>query len=796
MFQRHALRAGLPALLAAILVGCATDNTGPSGPGNDPIGNAKAWSNPSTWPSGHVPAAGDSVVIPEGLAVHLDTSPPALTSLRINGALVVDDKTLSLTTGWIVVGGTLRIGTESAPISHRVTITLTGSPDDGNIDGMGNKVLGVTGIIDMHGQHRTGWTHLDVTAPVGATTLQFAANPGWRAGDRIVLASSDYDPAKAEEAVIATASGSSVTLTAPLHNAHGGVTAVVSGVTVDERAEVGLLTRNITIQGDTGSTPGYGGHIMILAGAQARIEGVQLFQMGQRGHLARYPMHWHMAGDVHGQYFRSSSVWRTFNRCVTVHGSDNATVSDNVCYDHTGHGYFLEDGAETGNTFSGNLGLVSRIPQGADRFLPSDGTPATYWITNPDNSYTHNVAAGSKGFGFWCAFPATPTGLSTGEPNLPRTTPLREFSDNVAHSNNNAGLNVDNGPMADGNTETTYFAPRVDPATSSDPVEAVFRNFHAYLHRGRAVWLRGAHLALQGAVLSDNAIGATFAANQTTVRMSTFIGHSGIPAALPSATQSRGFEFYDGLVSADNVTFINYDAATTVPSSALGYNRTNAFPIDPQNFAGHLTFINANQVYLETPASDKDGDKAAAFLDRDGRVTGTAGLWVTANVPLLANGNCILRASWNAYICHQRFVQLAMVDGAGGSITGLTIQRDAGPTLAMTGVPGYTQAAYFTAIPGSHYTMQWAGTAPSNPKFYLNSGMAGDVSFVTMAYAAAPTSIVRDYYAGNQMAAAASLSELNASTGNRYYYDGTAHLLYLKLVVMDGRDWGTLFVNP
>jgi cell migration-inducing and hyaluronan-binding protein len=350
--------------------------------------------------------------------------------------------------------------------------------------------------------------------------------------------------------------------------------------------------------------------------------------------------------------------------------------------------------------------------------------------------------------------------------------------------------------MPDGNTETTYYAPRTDPAAASDPVEAVFKNFHAYLHHGRAVWMRGAHLALVGAVLSDNGIGATFAANQTMVRQSTFIGHSGVPSSLPSSTVLRGFEFYDGLVGADNVTFINYDAATTVPASALGYNRLNAFPIDPENYAGNLTFINSNQVYLENPAADMDGDKAAVFLDRDGRVTGAAGTWVSANVPLLVNGNCTFHAAWNAYVCRQRFVQLAIIEGTGAPVAPLTVVRDDGASLGLSGIPGNMQYGYFSGLPGGRYTMQWGAGTPTNPKLYLNSGLAGDVARVTMPYATAPGKVVRDYDSGHPLPAAASLAELESSTGNRYYYDATAQLLHLKLVVQSGRDWGTLFVQP
>jgi uncharacterized Zn-binding protein involved in type VI secretion len=797
MARRFIRRSGpLAAAAAVVLAACASDTTAPPTTVDPPIVGALPWSDPATWPSGTVPVAGDSVLIPEGLAVHLDTTPPPLSSLRIAGTLVFDEKDLALTVGWIIVNGQLRIGTEAHPYYHRALITLTGSPGDGDEDGMGNKVLGVTGILDLHGEPRSGWTRLSAPAAQGATQLVLQAAPGWRAGDRIVLASAGFDQTQTEEAIVASAGGRTVSLAQPLRYPHDGDAATISGVVVDERTEVALLSRNITIQGDTGTSPGYGGHLIVLAGARARVEGVELFQMGQRGRLARYPMHWHVAGDVAGQYFRRNSVWRTFNRCVTVHGSDNAVVSDNVCYDHTGHGYFLEDGAESGNTIARNLGLYSRVPQGADLFLPSDARPATFWITNPDNTITDNVAAGSRGFGFWCAFPAAPTGLSTGQPDLPRTTPLRQFSGNSAHSDGNAGLNVDDGPRPDGTTETTNYAPRVDPAAASDPVVARFTGFRAWKHRGRAVWLRGRYLELVGAVLSDNGIGATFAANESFVRQSSFVGRSGLVTALPSNTILRGFEFYDGRVGADGVRFINYDAQTTVPASALGYNRSNGFPIDPANFAGDVSFTNANPVYLENPVSDRDGDKAAVFLDRDGKVTGLAGTWVAANVPLLLTAACSPRAEWNAFICHQRFVRLGLGSGTGETIAPLTMQRDDGATLGLAGVPNNPAAAYLSAIPGRGYTVQWGGAQPANPRLYLAGASAGDWVRVSLPYPAATMTVIRDYNSGRPLPAAASLADLDASTGDRWFYDAATGLLHLKLVVQPDRDWATLFVTP
>jgi len=156
---------------------------------------------------------------------------------------------------------------------------------------------------------------------------------------------------------------------------------------------------------------------------------------------------------VTGQYARNNSIWKSFNRCITVHGSHAASVEGNVCHDHLGHGYFLEDGVEARNSIVGNLGVLGRAPLATERLLDSDSKPATFWITNPDNTVRGNVAAGSMGFGFWYALPEHPTGLSTTPTIWPRRTPLREFAGNVAHSNRRGALNVDDGPMPDGLTQ-------------------------------------------------------------------------------------------------------------------------------------------------------------------------------------------------------------------------------------------------------------------------------------------------------------------------------------------------------
>ena len=71
--------------------------------------------------------------------------------------------------------------------------------------------------------------------------------------------------------------------------------------------------------------------------------------------------------------------------------------------------------------------------------LPSDNTVAAYWITNPDNIYRDNVAAGSDENGFWMSLPEHPNGafagLGSSKATWPRNMSIREFKGNVAHSN-------------------------------------------------------------------------------------------------------------------------------------------------------------------------------------------------------------------------------------------------------------------------------------------------------------------------------------------------------------------------
>ena len=122
-----------------------------------------------------------------------------------------------------------------------------------------------------------------------------------------------------------------------------------------------MLTRNIRLQASADAEQSfYGGHVMAMGASKMFVEGVEFNRMGQNLTLARYPIHWHLIGDAKGQYIRNAAIHDTYNRCVTVHGTNFLRVENNVTYNTVGHCFFLEDGIEHGNEFVHNLAIQTK----------------------------------------------------------------------------------------------------------------------------------------------------------------------------------------------------------------------------------------------------------------------------------------------------------------------------------------------------------------------------------------------------------------------------------------------------
>ncbi len=719
--------------------------------------NAKRWSNAATWPDKKVPGKDAVVTIDKDMNVVLDVTPPALRSLTINGKLsFADNKDLELTTEWVMVHGELEIGTEAKPHTRKATITLTDNVKDEDMSGMGGTndrsdrgIMLMGGTLNLHGNRTNSWTKLSKTAEAGSNSIEVLNAAGWRVGDMIVLASTDFDPHQAERRTISAIRGNTITLDKKLDSMHFGKITFE----VDERGEVGMLSRNIVIQASPDAdTTLFGGHIMAMIGSKMFVEGVELNRMGQNMHLARYPIHWHLIGDAQGQYIKNSAIHDTYSRCVTVHGTNFLDIENNVTYNNIGHCFFLEDGVEHGNQFVHNLGMLTKChpdapcvatrlaaagesrPAGGngqnakDILLPSDNTASTFWITNPDNIYRDNVAAGSDSNGFWMSLPEHPTGKFEGTEisakTWPRRTPFREFKGNVAHSNYDSFMfdrNVaPNGTFSVTGSSHTGLENPADG--NSKALESVFEDLTAYKNRNGAIWGRGEMHVFRNVKLADNANGFTHASGAfgryaftSKVVDSLFVGETeniGNPRTDAEKAYGRslpkpelpdfpihGYEYYDYRHDVVNTTFVNYQDNATRKSGAITVLFYASFGVSSNNAVDHVKFVNAKPVYFP-PMERKWGNdnggsmayKTAAIRDHDGSFGGGPESYVLINDGpndsiAVDTGACEIKPTWNAAVCKGDVGRMNVGGGGGGRGAGAGLGGGRGGA-AVAGGPG------------------------------------------------------------------------------------------------------------
>eukprot|EP01035_Chromulina_nebulosa_P018019 gene18019-23659_t len=429
------------------------------------------WSELTTWKNQNLPVDGDFVWIPDGQSIVLDVDTPLLEFLLIQGELYFDNTkpSINLDAYYVFVyGGLLQIGTELQPYENNVTITIYGDRYK-NIDipEIGYKCIAVAslglpkesqtsgfhlpgkdqGQLEIHGQKRLRtWTKLAKTAYAGSSIILTSEPVDFKAGDILVLSGTEVQSNEDFSIDIATVAENldnhNITLTDPLRYTHRSEIVVVSGRTVDLRGEVGLLSRNIIIQGDDQSQGQlFGVHMVARMSGIFRVENAEIRRCGQGFLLGRYCTHSHKAGNMEGSYVKANSIHNSFQRAVTTHDTFYWEVRDNVAYNVLGHTFFVEDGTEKYNTISGNLGIRTKLSSAS---LSSDQKPAVFWTSGPTNFWYDNVGSNSDSFGFWFELGEHPNNfLADGDYDVcPVHEKLGEFRNNTVRGNAMIGLRI------------------------------------------------------------------------------------------------------------------------------------------------------------------------------------------------------------------------------------------------------------------------------------------------------------------------------------------------------------------
>lgn len=755
---------------------------------------AKPWSDPATWQSfgQPMPDGSSDTTVPAGEIVLLDTAAKAKT-LQIDGELYCADQDLSLDTEEVMVHGRFECGSAISPHFDLITLTLVTPAQLNNPPPMGDKVLGAmgTGVIELHGEPRVSWTQLAATALPGQTSITLASAVDWRPGDQIVLAPTGETFLSNEAEVVTVQSLDStqrvVTLSGPLSFKHWGETSQFNSPsqswTVDERAEVGLLSRNFKIQGDLASEAnGIGGHLMTMAGTTIHASGLELYRMGQLGLLGRYPFHWHLVENAPGQSIVNSSIHHSFNRCVTVHGTHDTLVADNVCYDFIGHGYFLEDGYELRNTFDGNLGIWAQKPAPGQAILETDqrsdeasNGPAVFWIGHPNNVYRGNAAAGSQGTGFWYGMVDQVTGPSASLPGAqgvnPRTSTFGSFENNRVHSSRQGFSSCRDGG---------------GPFGMEPPNEALIVGL-TVSNAQQGVWPCATPQDQQNARFVDlivaNSPNGMQAPNPMTFESSLFVSYTANTpsgAALGGGVDWRAVQVYDQGFWFNGVHFANYDRpAHTVFHPGHGAHKLAS------NRAENVSFQNSPNLFLDSPNSSQVGHGPAEWgdviHDLDGSLLGLPGYALVNDHPLMFDATCLKPVNQvvAGYACPYRYGRFLSEHFS--NIDPITVMRSDG----THDTSAHIEQRFITEIIVNgpyHYTWGYTkGIHHKRVQLNLGDAFPGDTVVYELLDVPSTYSVLTPGFTQAQ-----DLSALFAGSSRQYYWRD--HSLFVRMVA-SGPSW-------
>ncbi|OAF68924.1 hypothetical protein A3Q56_03331, partial [Intoshia linei] len=531
------------------------------------------------------------------------------------------------------------------------------------------------------------WSLLANTLEIGGNVIVLKTKVNWKIGDKIVIPTTGGHNSQNENETFLIIKieldEKTITLDTNAKFKHLGITETYSnGASIELRAEVGLLSHNILFRGssneqwadnikacpetfDTGQfavqtcfqgrfgnevgSDEYGGQIMAHShvfdsnSAKIHIEYVELFNVGQAFRIGRYPIHFHINGNMTGSYVKGCSIHKTYNRAINIHNSHNILLERNVIYDVMGGAVFLEDSIERENIIQYNL-LVH--VKSSSSLLNDDISPAGLWITHPYNIVRHNHIAGGTHFGIWYRMREHPEGPSFDKSICPRFAPLLECFNNTVHSVGWYGLWIFE-RYDPRETSKTYG--KCDYGAATKP--AIFEKMIVWNSLRGAEWVRCSSVQYKNFLVGNN-----FEANLEHVHImhntpqykytgamvtgATIISHFNYQAHPPCSKYGTVLPFGNGLLY-DGVTYINYDGEKNGQiCSTFGLVKVIC---ECTNICGGYTYKFKNVKYINSSKrSDFKWEHMMELVDLDGSLTDTnvAGYRVVPKTDLVPLSKC------------------------------------------------------------------------------------------------------------------------------------------------------------
>jgi len=418
--------------------------------------------------SNSFPKSGDPLIIPSTRWIYIDaTAAGALENeiipeLDVRGRLdiLITDfqdaeggggRNILLKAKNIRVSGMLHIDYRATDFT--ATIELHGNDLDKSMTPyaedvwLGNKAVGVVGQLNLLGATTTPWAKLETTAEAGTQSIDvrsIGVLQGWAANDVLVIGSTEYDWREIEEVKITSVGDPSgpvgdtgvyvtrVNIAPALQKRHyAGVETVTDAAgntrTVEMRAPVGKITRNVVVRGalpDGDPNKVFGGHLAVVAVAQEDVDqGVTTYRYG---HIDAKYVHFENAGKqslpwgalnfeyhlskndggrdeameiVEGVYPNSviGCSFSLLNYGTVLRGIHNTRIDSNVYYHGCKQTVEAWNDADR-NEITNNLVVgTRRDPEDPDDWLI---TYASFYLAAKQTWVTGNVASGSQDTGF------------------------------------------------------------------------------------------------------------------------------------------------------------------------------------------------------------------------------------------------------------------------------------------------------------------------------------------------------------------------------------------------------------
>ena len=498
------------------------------------------WSDPDTW-GGATPTADATAMISHLLTFSSDTEVFNLV-LQSGGLLSFSTtENTRLTVGTVQVHKNARfeIGTLSQPVEAGVkaVVIFKDRAFDSSFDPAqyGNGLI-IFGDLEIHGSpHPSPFVRLADEALAGDTTLNLELPvSGWRIGDELMLPDTrqtDPRPSRGfvsqSERVTVTAisgDGRSISITPIQHNHRG---ARNGDNQIEYLPHLGNTSRNVILRSE--NPDGVRGHTQFIGRAHIDIRYASFQDMGRTtaealdsttfdangsptkigtNQVARYAIHTHHligpeSPQANGfQYTLIGNVVdgglspRLEKWGITIHGSHDGLIQDNIVINYTGANIVTEDGSESFNLFDHNFSI--QCPAFGALNTHDRGTAGTgFWFRGQNNYMRNNVAADHAASGYSInayrlgnestTIPVSQGSLTRKPVNI-NTLPILEFSNNECYGPAFFGLDL----WEIGSTGETLY----------DVAVSTIKDFTAWHVRNRVIdFYRSHRILLDGVVI-------------------------------------------------------------------------------------------------------------------------------------------------------------------------------------------------------------------------------------------------------------------------------------------------------